>query len=258
MGGSDLLRVEDVSIRYGADARPVRGLTLPIPDGSTVAVVGSNGAGKTTLFRALSGTLPFHDGAVEAGRITFAGERIDGLDPAAVVRRGLAQVPEGRRIFTEMTVEENLLAGGLTAGRAARRTALGEVLELFPVLQRKRRLGASLLSGGEQQMLAIGRALMSRPKLLLLDEPSLGLAPTMVTHVGELVARIAERGTTVLLAEQSVALVTQLASFVHVLRLGRIAFTGTPDELAGSSVLHDLYLGTTERSPGDAETKEGR
>ncbi|HEY3686859.1 MAG TPA: ABC transporter ATP-binding protein [Streptosporangiaceae bacterium] len=229
---------------------------MRVADGATVAVVGSNGAGKTTLFRALSGTLRFHDGAVAAGRITLAGERLDGLDPAAVVRRGLAQVPEGRRIFTEMTVEENLMAGALTVRRAARRGALAEVLGLFPVLGRKRRLGASLLSGGEQQMLAIGRALMSQPRLLLLDEPSLGLAPTMITHVGDLVARIAAGGTTVLLAEQNVALATRLAAAVHVLRLGRIAFSGTPDELAAGGVLRDLYLGTAESPPATTETRE--
>ena len=258
MGGSELLRVEDVSVRYGTDARPVRGLTLGVSGGATVAVVGSNGAGKTTLFRALSGTLRFHDGAVDAGRITLAGEPIDGLDPAVVVRRGLAQVPEGRRVFTEMTVEENLLAGGLTAGRSARRTALDEVLELFPVLGSKRRLGASLLSGGEQQMLALGRALMSRPRLLLLDEPSLGLAPTMITHVGDLIVRIAEGGTTVLLAEQNVALAARLAGTVHVLSLGRIAFSGTADELAGSDVLRDLYLGAAVRPSAGTDSGEAR
>jgi branched-chain amino acid transport system ATP-binding protein len=246
MGGSDLLCVEGVAIRYGSDARPVEDLTLRVPDGATVAVVGSNGAGKTTLFRALSGTLGFHDGAVAGGRVVFGGSRVDGLDAAAIVRLGLAHVPEGRRVFTEMTVEENLLAGGMTVRRAVRRAALAEVLGLFPVLGRKRRLGASLLSGGEQQMLAIGRALMSRPRLLLLDEPSLGLAPTMITHVGDLIARIADGGTTVLLAEQNVALAARLASTVHVLRLGRVAFSGTPDELADSTVLRDLYLGAAE------------
>jgi branched-chain amino acid transport system ATP-binding protein len=240
----ELLRLADVTVRYGADIHPIEQLSLSVPEGSTLALVGSNGAGKTTLLRALSGTLRFHRGAVSAGTITLAERRIDRLDPADIVRRGIAHVPEGRRIFTEMTVEENLMVGALgLSGRDNRRTTLAEVFELFPVLREKRRAGASLLSGGEQQMLAIGRSLMSRPRLLLLDEPSLGLAPTMINRVGDIIDQIARGGTTVILAEQNISLAMRLASRILVLRLGRVEFRGSPEDVAGSRILRDLYLG---------------
>ncbi|TDD87969.1 ABC transporter ATP-binding protein [Actinomadura darangshiensis] len=246
MGG--LLELTDITVRYGADIHPVRDLTMSVQEGGTVALVGSNGAGKTTLLRALSGTLRFHRGTVSAGGVTLAGDRIDRLDPAEIVRRGIAHVPEGRRIFKEMTVEENLLVGSLALGaRKDRRTLLDEMLDLFPVLRKKRRTGAALLSGGEQQMLAIGRSLMSRPRLLMLDEPSLGLAPTAISMVGDVIARIAERGTTVLLAEQNIALARRLATQVLVLRLGRVEWRGAPGEMDDSGVVRDLYLGGTGR-----------
>ncbi|MWA03690.1 ATP-binding cassette domain-containing protein [Actinomadura sp. LD22] len=242
MGG--LLELTDVTVRYGTDIHPVQGLTMSVQEGGTVALVGSNGAGKTTLLRALSGTLRFHRGAISAGGVSLAGDRIDRLDPADIVRRGIGHVPEGRRIFKELTVEENLLVGSLALGaRKERRAVLDEMLDLFPVLRRKRRTGAALLSGGEQQLLAIGRALMSRPKLLMLDEPSLGLAPTTISMVGDVIARIAERGTTVLLAEQNIALARRLATQVLVLRLGRVEWRGGPEEMGDSGVVRDLYLG---------------
>ena len=183
--------------RCGTGARSARWRTSPSrsPADGVLAVLGGNGAGKSTLLRAVSGTLALHRGAVTAGEITFDGDRIDRLDPALIVRRGVVAVPEGRQVFARMSVEENLRAGGLGARSPAVRSAARErVHELFPVLAERARQRAGLLSGGEQQMLAIGRALMSGPRLLLLDEPSLGLAPQMVARIGRVIREIHDAG----------------------------------------------------------------
>src|SRR4051794_4036300 len=191
-----LLDVRDLTVSYAGAVRALHGVSMSVAPGSVVAVLGSNGAGKSTLLRAISGTLGLQNGAVTGGSIRFADRDLAGVEPALVVRMGIVQVPEGRRIFGDLTVEENLRAGATTVkDRGARARARERVFELFPRLAERRTQRGVLLSGGEQQMLAIGRALMSEPKLMLLDEPSLGLAPKLVEQIGEVVREINRQGT---------------------------------------------------------------
>jgi len=242
-----LLDVEDLSVGYGRGISALRGVGLTVPAATVVSLLGSNGAGKSTLLRAVCGTLMLHGGAVRAGRIRFDGHRVDGWSPARIVEAGVRLVPEGRRIFAGMTVEENLVIGGLRgAGRRQRRERIAELYATFPVLERKRHQRAVLLSGGEQQMLAIGRGLMSRPRLLLLDEPSLGLAPTMIAQVADVIRRISDRGTAILLVEQNASMALRLAERVVVLRTGAAVFSGTTRELQTDDALHRVYFGTAE------------
>jgi ABC-type branched-subunit amino acid transport system ATPase component len=239
-----MLSVRGVQVTYGGTVRALRGVDLEVGEGEVVAVLGSNGAGKTTLLRALSGTLRLHRGRVDAGSITFTGQDLAGRDPARVVGMGLVQVPEGRRIFTRLTVEENLRAGGLgSRDRAAKAAAEKRVYDLFPVLSDRRHQRAGLFSGGEQQMLAIGRGLMANPKLLLLDEPSLGLAPQMIGRIGEVVREIHRQGTSVLLVEQNATMALAVADSAFVLDIGRVSLQGPAAELAQSDAVQRLYLG---------------
>jgi branched-chain amino acid transport system ATP-binding protein len=222
-----------------------------------LAVLGGNGAGKSTLLRAVSGTLKLHRGAITNGEITFAGDRIDRHDPASIVRRGVVAVPEGRQIFARMTVEENLRAGGLAARSASSRARSSErIRDLFPVLTDRAGQRAGLLSGGEQQMLAIGRALMSDPKLLLLDEPSLGLAPQVVGRIGRIIREIHSQGIAVVLVEQNATMALQVADHAVVLEVGRIALSGPAAELAASDDVERLYLGGHAESRAQAESQE--
>ncbi len=237
--GAPLLRVEDLAVAYGP-VRALQGVSLEVRRGEVVAVLGPNGAGKSTLLRAIAGVVP-----PASGRILHGGERIDGLAPEDVVRRGIALVPEGRMVFPGLTVRENLLVGAISRRDAA---GIAEDLEgifgMFPVLGERAGQLAGTLSGGEQQMLAIGRALMSRPSLLLLDEPSLGLAPLVVGRVFEHVAALRARGVTVLLVEQNVHRALELADRAYVLAVGRVALSGTGEELRGAEGgLHRAYLG---------------
>jgi ABC-type branched-subunit amino acid transport system ATPase component len=241
--GRPLLDVRELEVTYAGVVRALRGVSLSVPDGAIVAVLGSNGAGKSTLLRAISGTLPFQGGAVTGGAIEFAGYPLRGAAPAAIVRGGVVQVPEGRQVFGRLTVEENLRAGGLPAPRATRAASRERVYELFPVLRERRHQHAGLLSGGEQQLLAVGRALMADPRLLLLDEPSLGLAPRMVQRIGEAIAEINRRGITVLLVEQNAALALELAGVAYVLEVGRVALHGPAEALAATDRVRDRYLG---------------
>jgi branched-chain amino acid transport system ATP-binding protein len=238
-----VLSLAGVAVRYGRSVQALHGVDLEVEDGAVLAVLGSNGAGKTTLLRAVSGTLGLHRGAVTAGRITLDGSRIDRHDAAEIVRRGVVQVPEGRQIFTRMTVEENLRAGALAVAPTDRAAARDRVYGLFPVLAERGRQRAGLLSGGEQQMLAIGRALMSRPRLLLLDEPSLGLAPQLVTRIGRIVTEIHRQGTAVVLVEQNATMALRVAEHAVVLEVGRVALAGSTDELSASDDVQRLYLG---------------
>ena len=249
-----LVSVRGLCVRYAGAIEALRDVSLDVPAGTVATVLGGNGAGKTTLLRAVSGSLAPQKGAVTAGAVMFAGLDITRADPASIARSGLVQVPEGRRIFAQLTVEENLRAGGLAASdRAARTRARAWVSELFPILDRRSGQRAALLSGGEQQMLAIGRALMAGPRVLLLDEPSLGLAPQLVAQIGEVVREINRQGVTVLLVEQNAAMALAVSERAVVLETGRVTLEGTADELARSAEVRDRYLGvgtTTPRAPG--------
>ncbi len=242
--GAALLTVTDLAVRYGRAVEALRGVTLHVPDGGIVAVLGNNGAGKSTLLRTISGTHTLHRGAIERGRIEFAGRDITGVDPGRAVAQGVVQVPEARRIFGRLTVEENLRAGGIRRrDRDARAEARARVYELFPVLAERSRQRGGLLSGGEQQMLAIGRALMAGPRLLLLDEPSLGLAPQVVGKIAEVIAEINRQGTAVLLVEQNAEMAFELAGYAYVLALGEVSLEGTVADLRRTDEVQRLYLG---------------
>jgi branched-chain amino acid transport system ATP-binding protein len=247
----DLLCVEHLCVGYGRGTTAVNDVSLTVATSSVVSLLGSNGAGKSTLLRAICGTLALHGGAIRSGAITLRGRRIDRMAAARVVQAGIRLVPEGRRIFAGMSVEENLMIGGLRGiGRAERRTRAKEIYDAFPVLGRKRTQRAVLLSGGEQQMLAIGRGLMGRPDLLLLDEPSLGLAPTMIAQMATVIERIAGRGTSILLVEQNASMALRLAQRVVVLRSGRMAFSGSTAQLASDEELHRMYFGSSAEPTG--------
>nr|WP_222132530.1 ABC transporter ATP-binding protein [Pseudonocardia sp. C8] len=252
------MNVQGLTVRYGRAVQALSDVDLELPDDGVLAVLGGNGAGKSTLLRAISGTLRLHGGAVTAGEVRVDGDRIDGLDPALVVRRGVVAVPEGRQVFAGMTVEENLRAGGLgTRSSAVRAAARERIRELFPVLTERARQPAGLLSGGEQQMLAIGRALMSGPRLLLLDEPSLGLAPQMVGRIAAIIREIHEQGTAVVLVEQNATMALGVADHAVALEVGRVALSGPARELAESDEVQRLYLGGHAESAEQAEV-EGR
>ena len=241
--GGALLRVQDVSVAY-AGVQALHAVSLDVPERAIVGVLGNNGAGKTTLLRAISGTLAAHRGAVTGGSVELAGTPLLGREPARNARAGVAQVPEGRRIFGRLTVEENLRAGGLaTRDKASRERARARVHELFPILAERARQRAGLLSGGEQQMLAIGRALMAGPRVLLLDEPSLGLAPRVVARIGEVIGEINRQGVTIVLVEQNAAMALAVADRAVVLEVGRVALAGTAAELAETEQVRERYLG---------------
>ncbi|MDP9496742.1 MAG: ABC transporter ATP-binding protein [Actinomycetota bacterium] len=246
-----MLEVANLEVTYGGAVQALRGVSLTVPDGAVVAVLGSNGAGKTTLLRAVSSVLKLQKGRIEAGTLTLDGVDLRGKDPAAVVGMGLVQVPEGRRIFSRLTVEENLRAGGLASrDRAAKAEAQRRVYDLFPVLADRRSGRAGLLSGGEQQMLAIGRALMTAPRVLLLDEPSLGLAPRIIGQIGEIVREINRQGTSVLLVEQNATMALGVADLAYVLDVGKVSLSGPARELAATDAVQRLYLG---HGAGDEE-----
>jgi branched-chain amino acid transport system ATP-binding protein len=235
---STLLRVDGIEVGYG-DLTAVRDVSLEVREGEAVALIGANGAGKTTTLRAVSGLLP-----LRRGRIEFQGQRLDGLGPAEIVARGIAHVPEGRQLFPTMTVRENLELGARSrAARSGRAGMLERVFELFPRLRERREQLAGTLSGGEQQMCAIGRGLMARPRLLMLDEPSLGLAPVLVKAIFEDLGRINGQGITVLLVEQNVLRSLHLAHRGYVLENGRMTLSGPREELLASGHIKQAYLG---------------
>lgn len=252
------LEIRSLSVGYGP-VRALRDVSVDVPAGTITAVLGGNGAGKTTLLRAVSRTLGFHRGS-GTGTIHFDGRPLDGLRPAQVVAAGVVQVPEGRQVFARMTVADNLRAGALGA-RGGRREAAGtlaRVHELFPVLAQRAHQKAGLLSGGEQQMLAMGRALMAGPRLLLLDEPSLGLAPLMAAKIAETVQEINAGGTSVLLVEQNAAIALRLAATAYVLDVGEVALGGPAAELAATDEVRRRYLGVVdETAAADAEAAAG-
>ncbi len=233
-----LLEIRDLTVHYQKVAA-LKGVSIDVPPGGIVTIIGSNGAGKSTTLRTISGLA-----RASGGEIRFAGERIDRLPPEKIVARGIAHVPEGRRVFPGLTVEENLRTGGfLRKDRAALEADLDSVFAYFPRLLERRHQWARTLSGGEQQMLAIGRALMSRPKLLLLDEPSMGLAPLMVQQIGRIVLRIVETGVPVVLVEQNAELALRLAKYAYVLETGRVALHGDAAALHDNDHVRRAYLG---------------
>ncbi|SHM05333.1 amino acid/amide ABC transporter ATP-binding protein 2, HAAT family [Roseovarius litoreus] len=233
-----LLEMRDVSVSYGK-VSAVRGISLGVPDGAIVTIIGGNGAGKTTTLRAMSGMVP-----LAGGEIHFDGQRIDGLTSDKIVARGIAHVPEGRRIFPDMTVEENLRTGAfLRRDKPGIAADLEQVYERFPRLRERRRQLAKTMSGGEQQMLAIGRALMSAPRLLLMDEPSMGLAPVIVEEIARIIEEINAQGVPVVLVEQNAELALELASHAYVLETGNMALEGPADELHDNEHVRAAYLG---------------
>jgi len=235
---STLLRLDGLEVGYGA-LTAVREVSLEVGSGEAVALIGANGAGKTTTLKAITGLLP-----LRRGTMALDGERLDGLSPARVVGRGIAHVPEGRQLFPTMTVRENLELGAASReSRTRRAETLDWVLRLFPRLAERTGQLAGTLSGGEQQMCAIGRGLMARPRLLMLDEPSLGLAPVIVKQIFENLAQINREGTTILLVEQNVGRALGLAHRAYVLESGRIALSGTSAQLLASPHVKQAYLG---------------
>jgi branched-chain amino acid transport system ATP-binding protein len=238
-----LLDVRNIEVVYDDVILVLRGLSLAVPAGSIVALLGANGAGKSTTLKAISGLLRTENGEVTRGEILFGGERIDGIDPDVIVRRGLFQVMEGRRIVADMTPLENLRLGAFTRKDRGIADDLEMVLTYFPRLRERTGL-AGYLSGGEQQMLAIGRALMARPKLILMDEPSMGLSPLLVKEVFGIISRInRDLGVTILLVEQNARAALQVAAYGYVMEQGKVVLDGTATELAENEDVKEFYLG---------------
>ena len=234
-----LLKIEHLEVRYG-DLIGVSDVSLDVPEGCVVALLGSNGGGKTTVLNAIAGLIPVHSGS-----ILFGGQEIAGSSAFSIVRRGLALSPEGWRLFVQQSVENNLKLGATALRNKARAAALLErVYDIFPRLAERRNQHAGTMSGGERQMLAVGRALMSDPKLLMLDEPSLGLAPAVVEKMYETFERLHGQGLTILLAEQSVELALEVADFATVLQVGRSVLSGAAADLASDPQVQKAYLGT--------------
>ncbi|UWQ36977.1 ABC transporter ATP-binding protein [Leisingera aquaemixtae] len=233
-----LLEMKNIAVNYGK-INAIRNISVAVPEGKIVTIIGGNGAGKTTTLRAMSGMLP-----VAAGEITFEGKRIDHLPAHKVVANGIAHVPEGRRVFPDMTVEENLRTGAfLRKDNEAVEADLADVFRRFPRLRERRTQMAKTMSGGEQQMLAIGRALMSKPRLLLMDEPSMGLAPVIVEEIARIIEEINANGLSVVLVEQNAELALELADYAYVLETGNAAMEGPADELHGNEHVRAAYLG---------------
>ena len=227
-----MLQVSNLEVVYNDVVLVLRGVSLEVPTGKIVALLGANGAGKTTTMRAVTGLLDVHEGEITKGQVVFDGTDITDKDPSYIVRNGISQVMEGRRIFAEMSVDDNLRAGAYTTPNRARvDEALDRVMTLFPLLSPRRKSVAGYLSGGEQQMLAIGRALMQEPKLLILDEPSLGLAPRLVQQIRDIVVEINKQGTSVLLIEQNANMALSIAHHGYVMETGKMVMDGSPQKL---------------------------
>ncbi|HUP86192.1 MAG TPA: ABC transporter ATP-binding protein [Acidimicrobiales bacterium] len=243
-----LLRVRNVEVVYSDVILVLRGVSLEVPTGSIVAVLGANGAGKTTLLRALSGLLPSHRGRITKGSIELEGKAIHELEAPSIVRRGVSQVMEGRRIFAELSVDDNLRAGGFSRkNRGELKASHDRAMELFPVLKQRRKATAGYLSGGEQQMLAIARALMASPRLLLLDEPSLGLAPRIVEQIRSIIVDINAQGTSVLVVEQNAMMALSIASHGFVMEHGKVVLDGAASALMENQDVRESYLGMGEQ-----------
>ncbi len=232
-----ILSVDNLNVYYGA-IHAIKGVSFEVNEGEVVTLIGANGAGKSTTLQTVSGLLHSRTGSIK-----FCGEDISRLPSYKIVERGLAQVPEGRRIFLQMSVQENLEMGAYTKNQSGVAADLEDVYERFPRLRERRRQIAGTLSGGEQQMLAIGRALMSHPKLLMLDEPSMGLAPILVEQIFDIIRELHRSGTTILLVEQNAQMALSVADRAYVLETGKISLSGTGAELAASDSVRKAYLG---------------
>lgn len=248
VAGEGRLELNNVEVLYDDVILVLRGLSIAVDQGQIAALLGPNGAGKTTTLKAISGLLEVENGEVTDGSIRFQGQDIHGLTPDQIVRRGIFQVVEGRHVFEHLTVHENLVAGAYTRrDRGALSGDFDRVYEYFPRLAERRRQEAGYLSGGEQQMLALGRALMARPQVLLLDEPSLGLAPILVEGIFEIIERInREEGTTILLVEQNARLALAVADYGYVMEGGRVMLEGSAETLRGNEDVREFYLGLSD------------
>ena len=239
-----MLEVANLEVVYNEVILVLRGLSIEVRNGQIVALLGANGAGKTTTTRAITGLLDVHEGKVTKGTVTLDGMRIDNMEPSEVVRSGITQVMEGRRVFAELTVDENLVTGGITSNdRKAIAEAHDRVMTMFPLLAERRSSTAGYLSGGEQQMLAIGRALMSSPKLLILDERSLGLAPKLVAQIRDIIVEINQSGTSVLLIEQNANMALSIADYGYIMETGKIVMDGEASKLLKDEDVQEFYLG---------------
>ncbi len=239
-----MLEVANLEVVYNEVILVLRGLSIEVPDGQIVALLGANGAGKTTTLRAISGLLDIHEGDVTKGSVTFNGTDITHSKPSGIVESGITQVMEGRRVFAELTVDENLAAGGFTVrDKSANSAAYERVMTLFPLLAQRRKQTAGYLSGGEQQMLAIGRALMADPKLLILDEPSLGLAPMLIEQIRDIIVDINSQGVSVLLIEQNAMMALSIAHFGYVMESGKVVMDGPAQKLLADEDVQEFYLG---------------
>ena len=239
-----MLEVANLEVVYNEVILVLRGLSIEVPDGKIVALLGANGAGKTTTVRAVSGLLDVHEGDITKGSIVWNGKEITHAKPATIVESGITQVMEGRRVFAELTVDENLVTGGFTVrDKTANAESYDRVMELFPLLAARRRQTAGYLSGGEQQMLAIGRALMADPKLLILDEPSLGLAPMLIEQIRDIIVDINKQGVSVLLIEQNAMMALSIADYAYVMETGKVVMDGDSQKLLADEDVQEFYLG---------------
>jgi branched-chain amino acid transport system ATP-binding protein len=239
-----MLKVRNLEVVYNDVVLVLRGISLDVGQDQIVALLGANGAGKTTTLRAITGLLDIHEGDVTKGDITFDGRDVTDLDPSARVAMGISQVMEGRRIFAELDVEDNLRAGAYVNRNAAKvNEAHDRVMTLFPRLDERKSATAGYLSGGEQQMLAIGRALMQDPKLLILDEPSLGLAPLLVQEVRDIIVEINQQGTAVLLIEQNARMALSIAAHGYIMETGKMVMDGAAEKLLKDDDVKEFYLG---------------
>lgn len=239
-----MLSLNNLQILYDRAIEAVRDVSLSVPAGAIVALLGSNGAGKSTILKAISGVLYQEDGEIVSGSVTFEGRDLAARTPREIVCEGLVQVPEGRALFADLTVEENLLMGGITRNRAEAAEGLDKIYTMFPRVHERRYQTAGYLSGGEQQMVAIGRALMGKPRLLMLDEPSLGLAPQIVDTIFETIVSLnRDNGVTVLLVEQNAQLALETASYGYIIENGRIVLDGEAAKLRTNSDVQEFYLG---------------
>ncbi len=252
------LEASNLEVVYHGVVQVLKGITIRVEPGKIVALLGANGAGKTTTLRAITALLDIHNGRLTKGAITLQGEATQGLTSTELTQRGLAQVMEGRRIFADLSIEENLVSGAGTLSRADTTEELNQFYERFPILGQRRHQAAGFLSGGEQQMLAIARALMSRPKVLILDEPSLGLAPKIVNQVRDLIKSINQDGVSVLLVEQNAALALSMSDYAYVIENGKIVLDGPSKELEKDSDIQEFYLGAGSTHTNFREVKHYR